>query len=83
MKELWIRLTSDTPTFFKKIIKIGLVVAGVGTTILALPVTLAAAGVTIAIPALVTTIGGYMFAGGTIAATIAKTAVSDTSVLPK
>lgn len=57
------RWNAKTPVFFKKVIKIGLGIAAVGTTIITLPV---------ALPAVLVTAGSYMVAVGTTAATIAK-----------
>ena len=54
------RVKSPTPKFFKVLRNIGLVLAAVGGTILAAPV---------AMPVIVTTIGGYVaVAGGVISA---------------
>ena len=50
MKKIVNRATSPTPKFFKVLRNVGLVLAAVGGTILAAP---------IALPVLVTTIGGY------------------------
>ncbi len=77
MKEIIIRLTNETPSFFKKIIALGLTIGGVGAAILALPTSI------IILPEIVTTIAGYMVASGVIAASLAKLTVADNSVLPK
>ena len=54
------RVKSPTPKFFKVLRNIGLVLAAVGGTILATPV---------ALPVIVTTIGGYVaVAGGVLSA---------------
>lgn len=54
------RVQTKTPSFFKKLRNIGLVLAGIGGAILTAPVSL---------PAIVTTIGGYIaVAGGTLSA---------------
>ena len=54
------RVKSPTPKFFKVLRNIGLVLAAVGGTILAAP---------IALPVVITTIGGYVaVAGGVISA---------------
>lgn len=74
MKEILIRLTSPSPSIFKKIQKIGLALAAVGTVIVAAPV---------ALPASIVGIGGYLITAGAIAAAIAKVTVEDDSVLPK
>jgi hypothetical protein len=59
------RLKATTPPFFKKVRNIGLIVAGVGTAIATLPVSL---------PASLIGISSYLIAIGTTAATIAQTA---------
>ena len=62
------RCKSETPKFFKKLRTIGLVVAAVGTTIIASP---------IALPAVVSTLGGYLILGGTVMTTISQSAVEE------
>lgn len=59
------RLRANTPPFFKKVRNIGLIVAGVGTAIATLPVSL---------PATLIATSSYLIAIGTTAATIAQTA---------
>lgn len=61
------RLKKDTPPFFKKLRTIGLVVAAIGTSLVMSPV---------ALPLLVTTIGGYLIVGGTVLSSVSQTAVS-------
>ncbi len=69
MKKIVNRATSPTPKFFKVLRNVGLVFAAVGGTILAAP---------IALPVLVTTIGGYMaVAGGVLTATSQLTTTDD------
>ena len=69
MKKIVNRATSPTPKFFKVLRNVGLVLAAVGGTILAAP---------IALPVLVTTIGGYMaVAGGVLTATSQLTRTDD------
>ena len=66
------RVKSPTPKFFKVLRNIGLVLAAVGGTILAAP---------IALPVLVTTIGGYVaVAGGVISAVSQLTTTKDDAV---
>jgi uncharacterized membrane protein HdeD (DUF308 family) len=66
------RVKSPTPKFFKVLRNIGLVLAAVGGTILAAPV---------ALPVLVTTIGGYVaVAGGVISAVSQLTNVKDDGI---
>jgi len=62
------RCQSETPPFFKKLRTIGLVIAAVGTTIVASPV---------AIPAAVVTVGGYMILGGSIMTAVSQATVSE------
>lgn len=59
------RLRGNTPPFFKKVRNIGLIVAGIGTAIATLPVSL---------PATLIATSSYLIAIGTTAATIAQTA---------
>jgi hypothetical protein len=75
--EIWLRLRSETPTHFNRIIALGLSVGAIGAAILAIPVTASAAGVTLVLPAMVTQVAGYMIAAGAIAAGVSKTAVVD------
>jgi hypothetical protein len=60
------RIKQKTPPFFKKLRTIGLVVAAIGTSLVMAPV---------ALPVLVTTIGGYLIVGGTVLSTVSQTAV--------
>ena len=60
------RIKQKTPPFFKKLRTIGLVVAAIGTSLVMAPV---------ALPVLVTTIGGYLIFGGTVMSTVSQTAV--------
>jgi hypothetical protein len=60
------RIKQKTPPFFKKLSTIGLVVAAIGTSLVMAPV---------ALPVLVTTIGGYLIVGGTVLSTVSQTAV--------
>ncbi len=60
------RIKQKTPPFFKKLRTIGLVVAAIGTSLVMAPV---------ALPVLVTTIGGYLIVGGTVLSTVSQTTV--------
>lgn len=63
------RLTSPTPTFFRKLRNIGIALAAAGGAILAAPV---------AMPAIIVTIGGYLVAaGGVITAVSQATTEND------
>ena len=66
------RIKLPTPKFFKVLRNIGLVLAAVGGTILAAPV---------ALPVLVTTIGGYVaVAGGVLSAVSQLTTTNDDAI---
>ncbi|HCN84428.1 MAG TPA: hypothetical protein DIT07_12525 [Sphingobacteriaceae bacterium] len=60
------RITSPTPKFFKKIRCIGLILGAVGVGVLTSPVSL---------PALVTTLAGYLATAGAVAASVSSAAV--------
>jgi len=69
MKKILHRAFAQTPKFFKVLRNVGLVLAAVGGTILAAP---------IALPIMVTTIGGYLaVAGGVLTATSQMTTTND------
>lgn len=68
LKSFGKRCKADTPPFFRKLRNVGLIVAAVGSSILAAPV---------AVPAIVTTIGGYMILGGTVMTAVSQAAVSE------
>ena len=72
MKKIVNRATSPTPKFFKVLRNVGLVLAAVGGTILAAP---------IALPVLVTTIGGYMAVAGGVLTATSQLTTTDDSVL--
>jgi hypothetical protein len=59
------RVLSPTPSFFRKVRTVGVVMGLVGAALLASPVTL---------PALVVTIGGYLALAGGIITSVAQTA---------
>lgn len=73
MKEILVRLSAPTPTFFKKVAKLGLIVTAIGGVLVS----------GIAVPPIAVTIGGYLISGGLVAAAIAKVTVADSDVLPK
>jgi hypothetical protein len=66
MKQIINRLQEPTPPFFKKIRNIGLVIAAIGTSILASPV---------ALPVLLINIAGYVVVAGGVMSTIGQAAV--------
>lgn len=64
------RCGQDTPPFFKKLRIAGLVIAAAGATLLAAP---------IALPAAIVTVGGYLVVGGTVATAMSQAAMNDPS----
>ena len=60
------RVLAPTPSFFKKIRTIGLVMGVIGAALLASPVVL---------PAVIASIGGYLVLGGSIITSVAQTSV--------
>ena len=69
MKKIINRAKAPTPKFFKVLRTVGLTLAAVGGTILAAP---------IALPAIVTTVGGYVaVAGGVLSAASQLTTTDD------
>ena len=62
------RLTSPTPPFFKKLRNIGIILAATGGAILAAP---------IALPSAIVTIATYLAVAGTVATTVSQAVVSD------
>ncbi len=71
--ELVRRVKSPTPKFFKRIRRIGLIIGAVGATILASP---------IALPAAITTIGGYALVAGGVLTSISSVTVEDIPPIP-
>ncbi len=63
MKKILIRAQAPTPNFFKVLRNVGLVLAAVGGTILAAP---------IALPVIVTTVGGYLAVAGGVATAVSQ-----------
>lgn len=70
IKSIFKRCGQDTPPFFKKLRLIGLSVAAIGTTLISAP---------IALPAIVTTIAGYLIVGGTVATAVSQAAIGEGS----
>jgi hypothetical protein len=68
MKQIINRLQEPTPPFFKKIRNIGLVIAAVGTSILASPVVL---------PVLLVNIAGYLVVAGGVMSTVGQAAIKN------
>jgi hypothetical protein len=71
MKDLKKRWNSKTPQFWKKVQRIAILVGAVAGTIIAAP---------IALPAAVITVAGYAVAVGTAVATVSQFTVEDKSV---
>ena len=68
------RAKAPTPKFFKVLRNIGLALAAVGGTILAAP---------IALPVLVTSIGGYLAVAGGVVSTVSQLTTSEDETLYK
>lgn len=62
------RLTSPTPTFFKKVRNIGLLLAAISATLFTAPV---------ALPAAVVQIAGYLAVGGAVATAVSQAATGE------
>jgi len=60
------RAVSPTPTFFQKLRNIGLALAAISAAIIAAPV---------ALPAIVTTIAGYLAVAGTVLSSVSQITV--------
>ncbi len=70
MKKIINRAKAPTPKFFKVLRTVGLALAAVGGTILATP---------IALPAIVTTIGGYVAVAGSVLSAASQLTTTDDS----
>lgn len=68
------RAKAPTPKFFKVLRNIGLALAAVGGTILAAP---------IALPVVVTTIGGYLAVAGGVVSAVSQLTTSEDEILHK
>lgn len=68
MKTLKDRWSAKTPTFWKKVQRIGLVAGALGTAIVAAPV---------ALPAAIVTVSGYLIAVGGVTAALSQLTVED------
>ncbi len=62
------RVVSPTPTFFQKLRNIGLVLAAVSAAIISAPV---------AIPAIITTIAGYLALAGTVLSGVSQITIPE------
>jgi hypothetical protein len=74
MKTLKDRWSSKTPTFWKKIQRVGIVAGALGAAIIAAPV---------ALPAALITASGYLVAAGGITATLSQLTIEDKEDLEK
>jgi uncharacterized membrane protein HdeD (DUF308 family) len=72
MKKIITRAKAPTPKFFKVLRTVGLALAAVGGTILAAPVTL---------PVAIVTIGGYVTVAGGVISAVSQLTTSDDIVL--
>ena len=72
MKKIITRAKAPMPKFFKVLRTVGLALAAVGGTILAAP---------IALPAIVTTIGGYVAVAGGVLSAASQLTTTDDSIL--
>lgn len=68
LKSYFKRCGKETPPFFKKLRLAGLIIAAVGTTVLAAP---------IALPAVAVTIASYLATAGAVATAVSQAAIND------
>lgn len=68
LKSFFARCGEETPPFFKKLRMVGIVVAAAGTAVITAPV---------ALPAIVTAIGGYLIVGGSVASAVSQAAMEN------
>jgi ABC-type xylose transport system permease subunit len=74
MKTVKDRWSAKTPTFWKKVQKVGLVAGAVGGILIAAP---------IALPVTLVTLGGYLVTAGGVAAALSQLTVEDKEDLEK
>ena len=70
LKSYFKRCGKETPPFFKKLRLAGLIIAAVGTTVLAAP---------IALPVFAVTVAGYLATAGAVATAVSQAAISNGS----
>lgn len=70
LKSYFKRCGKETPPFFKKLRLAGLIIATVGTTVLAAPV---------ALPVLAVTVAGYLATAGAVITAVSQAAISNGS----
>jgi uncharacterized membrane protein HdeD (DUF308 family) len=68
------RAQAPTPKFFKVLRNVGLVLAAIGGTILTAP---------IALPVVVTSVGGYLVVAGGVASAVSQLTVNEDEILRK
>ncbi|GGD35395.1 hypothetical protein [Flavobacterium orientale] len=68
------RAKAPTPKFFKVLRSLGLVIAGVGGTLVAAPIVL---------PAVVVTVGGYMAVAGSVLSAVSQITTADCTTEPE
>ena len=68
------RAKAPTPKFFKVLRNVGLVLAAIGGTILTAP---------IALPVVVTSVGGYLVVAGGVASAVSQLTVNEDEILRK
>ena len=68
------RVKAPTPTIFKKIRNVGLLLGGIGTALLTAPITL---------PIAITSVAGYLVTAGLVASAIAQTTVEERPIKGK
>jgi hypothetical protein len=62
------RIQAPTPSFFKKLRNVGLIIAAIGTTLITAPVGL---------PVIVTTIAGYLTVAGSVISAVSQVTTAD------
>lgn len=67
LTELWNRLASNSPSFFKKLQYFGLYLTGIGGGLIAIP----------GIPEKISAIGGYLLTAGAVLSVVAKLPVTN------
>ena len=68
------RIQSPTPTFFKKVRNIGLILASISATILTAP---------IALPAIIVKVAGYLGVGAAVGIAVSQAVTADKTIKKK
>lgn len=79
LSQLFERLTTETPKFFKKILIFGISLGAIGGAILGIDATT----LPIAMPHILITLSGYFVTAGVMCAAVAKTATTDPDLQAK